>query len=86
MSKIFKYPLQVTDQQTIKMPYGAKVLCVQVQDGTPCLWALVDPTVESVDHFVNTVGTGHPTNQVAENYVGTYQLQGGALVFHVFIK
>lgn len=40
---IYKYPLDVTDVQEIKLPVGAEILTVQAQNGTLCLWALVDP-------------------------------------------
>jgi len=43
MNSIWKYPLQVTDAQTIDVPEGSEALSVQVQNGTPCLWARVDP-------------------------------------------
>ncbi len=86
---IWKYPLLLADLQTVQMPAGAKPLCVQVQDSGPCLWALVNEHEETqVDFEVRTVGTGHPltTGEALAKYVGTYQLDGGRLVFHVFVR
>ena len=84
MSAIWKYPLQVTDEQTIDMPSGAEALTVQVQNGTPCLWARVDPAAPTTPRKIITHGTGHPVPETTGRYIGTYQIDGGALVFHVF--
>lgn len=85
MKRIFKYPLQTIDAQTVHLPRGAMSLCVQVQAG-PCVWALVDDTQPTEPRIVRVIGTGHPIPDADKlGYVGTYQLHGGALVFHVFI-
>ena len=86
MRAIWKFPLEVTDEQRIEMPEAADILCVQVQGGVPCLWAAVIPDAAKVKRTVAVYGTGHPMKtRQADKYVGTFQLQGGALVFHVFI-
>ena len=46
MKKIYKYRIEVTDDQNIEMPVGAKILTVQTQNGVPCIWAMVDPNAE----------------------------------------
>lgn len=86
MSKIiYKYPLQVQDKQTIKLPSGYKILTVQVQDGIPCLWAMVDTSIDCVEVNIITHGTGNGIFGNEElRYIGTYQLNNGVLVFHVF--
>ena len=38
MKSIWKQYLKVQDVQKILLPKGAKILCVQVQKGIPCLW------------------------------------------------
>lgn len=82
---VWKYPLAVADEQTIEVPFGPQFLCVQNQDGRPCLWALVDPDSGKGKRRIITMGTGHVRNDVmVRDYIGTYQLQGGGLVFHVF--
>ena len=80
---IWKWTL--TPNCTIEMPVGSQILCVQEQYGRAQLWALVDPFVggKQKRNFV-TYGTGHPITGPVGIYVGTFQLQGGALVFHVF--
>lgn len=46
MKKIYKYAIEITDDQDIVMPVGAKILTVQNQNGVPCIWAMVDPNSE----------------------------------------
>jgi len=88
MMKIFKYPIGIHDKLTIRMPEGAKVLCVQTQkseaDEVPCIWALVDDKAPTEERTFLTFGTGHPIEKMPGDWIGTYQLEDGALVFHVF--
>lgn len=85
MKRIFKYPLQTRDEQTLQMPRDSSPLCVQMQGG-PCLWAVVDDAQPTEPRTVRMIGTGHPIPDADTLvYVGTYQLHGGALVFHVFM-
>lgn len=87
MSKtIYKYPLDVVDHQSITLPFGAQILCVQTQNNIPVIYAIVDrdSTLTEQRHF-RTFGTGHTIDsKYADYYIGTYQLNGGRLVFHVF--
>lgn len=86
MKTIYKYPIKVTDEQTLKLPVNAKILTVQTQNDTPCIWALVDTSeaqTENVD--IRVYGTGHTINDSDNlDYIGTFQMHGGSLVFHVF--
>lgn len=70
------------------MPEGARLLAVQVQAGTPCLWALVDPSAGSVTRRLALRGTGHSCEGLSpESYVGMFQLPtplGGIFVGHLF--
>jgi hypothetical protein len=84
---IHKYPLEVVYEQTIEMPAGAVILCVQMQRETPCMWAVVDSEAQLESRMVRIFGTGHslPQNTRTSVYVGTFQMKGGALVFHAFV-
>jgi len=66
------------------MPAGAEVLCVQTQNETACLWAMVDPDEPLLKRSFCIYGTGHPVPNASQKYIGTYQIKGGALVFHCF--
>ena len=65
------------------MPKGAQILTVQMQHGTPQLWALVDPNAQRVLRRILIYGTGHPVDTF-NVYIATFQIMNGSLVFHVF--
>src|SRR3990172_6797121 len=99
MLKIWKFPIPVQDTIQVEMPTGARVLTVQTQPADPamlkvgdpveqpCLWALVNPEAPKEIRQFRMAGTGHP-NEHSEKltYIGTFQMEGGALVFHLFEK
>lgn len=84
MKSIWKFRLQVADEQIIEMPSNAVVLTVQIQQGAPCLWAMVDRDAPKAVRKFITHGTGHDVSEAAGQYIGSYQLHNGGLVFHVF--
>jgi hypothetical protein len=74
MRTIYKYPLEITDAQTIKMPEGAKILSVHNQGGTTCLWAEVDTDKELTERAIEIFGTGNPMwvdMGVQREFIGT---------------
>lgn len=79
----WKFPLELTDLQVVKMPNGARILTVQVQHDVPCLWALVDPEKTLVNRRIRIWATGQPILEDFGVYLGTIQLRDGSLVFHV---
>ncbi len=82
---IWKFPLRITDEQIIELPDVHQFLAVQVQNGVPCIWAAVDPDKPRVLRTIRIVGTGHHLTDFEKlGYVGTFQVNGGALVFQVF--
>jgi len=83
--KIYKYTIEAADSFTVDMPSGAQVLSVGVQHGQPRLWALVNPKNDLTPHRFYVRGTGHDAHGMdTELFVGTFQMDGGVLVFHVF--
>jgi len=85
MKRIWKYPIPITDDQIVlAMPKEAKILALQTQRGAAMIWVLVDPQVAHTDRFFRVYGTGHDMPDVPGIYVGTWQMLGGALVFHLF--
>ncbi len=81
---IWKYPFVVGDEVLIRIPRDARLLDVQMQDGTPCLWALVDTEARTEVRSFRIFGTGHPFDAVDGSYVGTFQQVNGQLVWHLF--
>jgi len=69
------------------LPRDAKILTVQTQRGAPQLWAMVDSETKKVTRYFRLSGTGHPLGDdylKIINYIGTFQMGNGALVFHLF--
>lgn len=82
---IRKYPLPIQDEIPIRMPKGARLLSVQTQRDAACLWAMVDPQAPETTRRLALRGTGHDVDGLAlAPFVGTFQLDGGAFVGHVF--
>lgn len=87
MKSIWKYKLEVTGRQVVDMPEGAKILTVQTQGvDVPCIWAEVEVGAPLYGVEVFTYGTGGPLGEMdGVEYLGTYQISSGALVFHVYV-
>lgn len=87
-TKIFKYPLKITDEQTIQMPQFAQFLSVQEQHGRLWVWALVSEDLPLVDTQFYIFGTGNPFPPLdhALKHIGTAMTLGGAGVWHVFVE
>ena len=86
MRKIFKYPLEVTDYQTIEIKSPAILLSAVEQNGQIVMYAIVDDLEYGIPVDVRIIGTGNPIKEDIENYkfLGTVSLMGGRLMFHVF--
>lgn len=80
---IWKFPFVIEDVVTVSMPEDATVLSVQVQNGEPCIWAVVDPSNPIVMRIFHLRGTGHALGEVGQ-FIGTFQMMDGGLVFHLF--
>ena len=84
---IWKFELETKNISMIQMPKEAEILCIQEQFEKPCMWVLVDADQEKEERYFEIFRTGHPVHcdmGVERKYIGTYQLNNGALVFHVF--
>ena len=86
MKTIYKYTIPVTDDFTLKLPKGAKILTFQAQNDTPCIWAVVDDIAELETVHFKLLETGHPAGNIDPmKYIGTALIAGGALVWHLFM-
>lgn len=95
MRTIYKYPLETTNLQSIKIPkladeddFMKQFLCIDTQNGYPCLWCLVDTSEQEREVLFRVVGTGNPMPEILDksDYLGTYQLFNGAFIGHVFLE
>ena len=82
MKVIYKFPLPGLDYQEIPMPKDSKIMTVQMQNGTPCIWAVVDTEAPMEHKAFYVLGTGNPIEVPLGAHVGTFQL--GDFVGHVF--
>ncbi len=64
MITVYKYPLVVTDEQTIEAPDDVQWLSVASQGPLLFVWALVDTERPKVQHRFVIVGTGNPADHV----------------------
>jgi len=83
---IWKYDLEITDDQKITMPLGSEIFCAQSQNDVAQLWAVVNPNEPGIEiHHIKIFGTGHPIDDTQKlNYIDTIQFRNGRLVWHVF--
>jgi len=86
MTSIWKYrlPCEPGDGiKPVKVPGGAELLCMQLQDDIPTLWFRVTPDAPLMDRLFQVVATGQSMgDDKLRSYVGTWQEDG--LVWHVF--
>lgn len=84
---IYKIQLEITGEQIIGLPKGARILSIQPQGEKVSLWFLFNQDeTRSEPKKIRCFGTGQPIID-AENldYIGTVQVLCGKLVFHFFI-
>lgn len=81
---IYKYELEITDRQEVRMSRTAEFLSVQMQGDKLCLWAMVRPNDAQASFEILIFGTGHTLPVPYGRYIGT--VQQGQFVWHVFYK
>ena len=83
--EIWKYPITPGIANEL-IPEGGVFLSLQLQQGRPRMWFLVDPDKIKVPRRFAVRSTGVPWDfDPREQYLGTFQPQESLdLVFHVF--
>lgn len=84
MKVIWKYELKVTGKRILDLPKGAEILTLQEQYGVPCLWVLCDNSQRTEERIFQTLQTGVFIDVIIGTHIGTFQLQNGNYVGHVF--
>ena len=83
--KVWQFSFEAEDRRVeIRMPEGARILTVQTQGNRPCIWALVEEGKPLVVRRFHIYEVGQTVSSEIGDYVGTYQLEGGARVLHMF--
>lgn len=80
--KIYKETLEITGEQTIRLPRVERFLSVQFQKEILCVWALVNDSDSKLIYTLRIFGTGHEIPSFNLDYIGT--VQDGPLVWHIF--
>ena len=82
--RIWKYQLEITGLTFLDIPKGAEFLSMQVQNGLPCMWFLVENEQERERRVfvVKTTGAELWEDPGVQRYIGTFQT--GGFVGHVF--
>lgn len=85
MRTIYKYPIAITDKQTMILPAGAEFLSVQAQNNDLYTWVLLDTEKPKESVNVRIYGTGHPIeDNIKLKHIETIQID--SFVWHVFIE
>ena len=85
MKTIYKYPIEITDEQTVSMPVGGQVLSAQMQGTHLCIWALVEAGNFNCNRRVRIFGTGNPV-ELDNNWKFVDSVQERIFVWHVFVE
>jgi len=81
-TRIWKWPLEMLNEQTLNLPIGALWLDVQLQGGEPHIWCLCDANAPLEPRRLAIHGTGNPMPDDPGEYLATFQT--GAFVWHLF--
>lgn len=85
MKTVYKYSLDITNEQVLALPVGAVILSVANQHEGIVMYALVDKNVKGLQgQKIYIHGTGHEVYGENLAFIGTVELLGGRLMFHVF--
>lgn len=82
---VWKTRIVLNDEMRVTLPVGAKVIHVDSQHDQPCIWFLCDPSAPGELRKFLLTGTGHMRDDLGgAKHIGSFQMKGGALVFHLF--
>lgn len=84
MNTVWKFKIIPSLNQPITMPQDASILYTNSVDGVAYIWALVNPTNPPVTRTFSVYGTGHYNPCTKDQYIGSFFIGNGILVFHLF--
>ena len=86
MSKIiWKYTLENERAQLVKMPWKSEIIDIQMQNGKPTMWVMVDPKSEETEVKISRYETGEEIHEDALEVEYLATVQDGELVCHFFM-
>jgi len=84
MNKIYKYPIQIVEEQTLSVHADAEVFKVGLDPlGDPCIWAVVNPKATPTPFHVRILGTGSVVHDDEFMWIGSFVQ--GPFMWHVFL-
>jgi hypothetical protein len=84
MKRIFKYPIPIADEFILPLTLFAEILTVQMQKSEPQMWVLIDPDEPKYERKFHLYGTGMTITNDSHVYLGSFQMLGGDLIYHLF--
>ncbi len=81
---IWKFKIECTQANIIKMPCDAEILCAQVQFNALYIWAKVSEDAQLKPRTIEVFGTGCEIPDGTRRFISTVQFNGGHFVFHIF--
>lgn len=85
MRRVLKYVLSYAPEMDIELPLHLRPIDLELQNGQPTLWAIVDSEDETMYRRVFAVFTGMELPEMRFGQIlGTIQAPNG-LVYHYFI-
>lgn len=89
MKVVHKFPVTQAWEQTFEVSEGAQVLDIELSNGQPCVWILLDPNAPKVPLTIFAVHTGQPLHHEHAIYIKTLHVfnnLGQQIVTHFFRK
>jgi len=90
IEEVWKYPLELEEEQTIELPYGSMFLNLIEQNDLPTLYALVNPATKLKECWqISLRATGQPISGEMPRtsmFIGTVSTLGGKLIWHLWLR
>lgn len=83
-TRIWKTQIDVRRRIEVKVPAGSKWLSVQPQYDDVSLWFECDPAAPLETRTLSLYGTGSDIVGDPGDYIGTFQIEDGNYVFHLY--
>ena len=89
MKTIWKFSVPDESVFSLSMPKDSKILTINVQQGDPFIFAMVDSSKTYEFRKFQLIGTGQDIEDIAKapnnfKYIGTFFTNDETLVFHLF--
>ena len=84
--RIFKFRLKSETEQIVRMPAKSEIMDIQMQNGVPVMWALVDDSSEIIDVKINMYWTGEELRKSNSEEIFLATVQDGEIVCHFFME